>query len=52
MIYNIIIWLAVKSDKGAGGISLYQTKYDVICDTALIGVLITPARNIFKSIVN
>jgi hypothetical protein len=32
MIYSIIIWLAVKSDKG---VSLYQTKYDVICVTTL-----------------
>jgi hypothetical protein len=35
MIYSIIIWLAVKSDKGGGRISLYQTKYEVICVTAL-----------------
>jgi hypothetical protein len=30
MIYSIIIWLAVKSDKGGRRVSLYQTKYDVI----------------------
>jgi hypothetical protein len=35
MIYSIIIWLAVKSDKGGGEVSLYQTKYDVICVTVL-----------------
>jgi hypothetical protein len=36
MIYNIIIWLAVKSDKEGRGVNLYQIKYDVICVTILI----------------
>jgi hypothetical protein len=40
MIYSIIIWLAVKSDKGGRGVSLYQTKYDVICVTVLMKILI------------
>jgi hypothetical protein len=40
MIYSIIIWLAVKSDKGGRGVSLYQIKYDVICVTALIYIFI------------
>jgi hypothetical protein len=36
MIYSIIIWLAVKSNKRERRVSLYQTKYNVIYVTALI----------------
>jgi hypothetical protein len=49
MIYSIIIWLTVKSNKRGKGINLYQTKYDVIYATTLTIIKKISSENIKKA---